>query len=94
MVLKKCQQGSCITKPCRRDSQTGLYEAKCTFLPKKSQTARESIMFMQSFDSVSTSFFYSHKGTLWGKKMIWEIGFSAMKIYILVETWEIIQTIN
>nr|XP_019607312.1 PREDICTED: LOW QUALITY PROTEIN: epithelial chloride channel protein-like [Rhinolophus sinicus] len=53
VVLKKCQGGSCITKPCRRDSQTGLYEAKCIFFPKKSQTARESIMFMPSFDSVT-----------------------------------------
>ncbi|XP_006919440.1 calcium-activated chloride channel regulator 1 [Pteropus alecto] len=53
VVFKKCQGGSCITKPCRRDSQTGLYEVKCTFIPEKSQTTKESIMFMQSLDSVS-----------------------------------------
>uniref|UniRef100_A0A4W2HBC2 Calcium-activated chloride channel N-terminal domain-containing protein n=1 Tax=Bos indicus x Bos taurus TaxID=30522 RepID=A0A4W2HBC2_BOBOX len=52
-VIVKCQGGSCITRPCRRDSQTGLYEAKCTFIPEKSQTARESIMFMQSLHSFS-----------------------------------------
>nr|XP_010972959.2 calcium-activated chloride channel regulator 1 [Camelus dromedarius] len=53
VVFKECQGGSCITRPCRRDSQTGLYEAKCTFIPEKSQTARESIMFMQSLHSVT-----------------------------------------
>ncbi|XP_040088334.1 calcium-activated chloride channel regulator 1 [Oryx dammah] len=53
VVFKKCQGGSCITRPCRRDSQTGLYEAKCTFIPEKSQTAKESIMFMQSLHSVT-----------------------------------------
>ncbi|XDB48564.1 hypothetical protein AB1E18_002149 [Capra hircus] len=53
VVFKKCQGGSCITRPCRRDSQTGLYEAECTFIPEKSQTAKESIMFMQSLHSVT-----------------------------------------
>ncbi|OWK05602.1 hypothetical protein Celaphus_00002366 [Cervus elaphus hippelaphus] len=53
VVFKKCQGGSCVTRPCRRDSQTGLYEAKCTFIPEKSQTAKESIMFMQSLHSVT-----------------------------------------
>ncbi|XP_003784228.1 calcium-activated chloride channel regulator 1-like [Otolemur garnettii] len=53
VVFKECQGGSCITRPCRRDSQTGLYEAKCTFIPNKAQRARESIMFMQSLDSVT-----------------------------------------
>ncbi|KAI5938322.1 calcium-activated chloride channel regulator 1-like [Manis javanica] len=53
VVFKECQGDSCITRPCRRDSQTGLYEAKCTFIPEKSQTARESIMFMQSLNSVT-----------------------------------------
>ncbi|XP_049731514.1 calcium-activated chloride channel regulator 1-like [Elephas maximus indicus] len=52
VVLKECKGGSCITRPCRRDSLTGLYEAKCTFIPEKSQTAKESIMFMQNFNSV------------------------------------------
>ncbi|XP_053448784.1 calcium-activated chloride channel regulator 1-like isoform X2 [Nycticebus coucang] len=53
VVFKECQGGSCITRPCRRDSKMGLYEAKCTFIPDKSQMARESIMFMQSLDSVT-----------------------------------------
>ncbi|XP_069334263.1 calcium-activated chloride channel regulator 1-like [Eulemur rufifrons] len=52
VVFKECNGGSCITRPCRHDSQTGLYEAKCTFIPDKSQTAKESIMFMQNLDSV------------------------------------------
>ncbi|XP_008580566.1 PREDICTED: LOW QUALITY PROTEIN: epithelial chloride channel protein-like [Galeopterus variegatus] len=52
VVFKECNGGSCITRPCRRDAQTGLYEAKCTFIPNKSQTARESIMFMQNLNSV------------------------------------------
>ncbi|XP_021513701.1 calcium-activated chloride channel regulator 3A-1-like [Meriones unguiculatus] len=51
-VVHKCQGGSCITRKCRRDSKTGLHEPKCTFIPNKSQTARDSIMFMQSLDSV------------------------------------------
>ncbi|XP_039111680.1 calcium-activated chloride channel regulator 1-like [Hyaena hyaena] len=53
VVFKECQGGSCITRPCRRDSLTGLYEAKCTFIPEKSQTAKDSIMFMQSLNSVT-----------------------------------------
>ncbi|KAM9107714.1 LOW QUALITY PROTEIN: calcium-activated chloride channel regulator 1-like [Megaptera novaeangliae] len=52
VVFKKCQGGSCMTRPCRGDS-TRLYEAKCIFIPEKSQTARESIMFMQSLHSVT-----------------------------------------
>ncbi|KAM8951560.1 calcium-activated chloride channel regulator 1-like [Lycaon pictus] len=53
VVFKECQGSSCITRQCRRDSKTGLYEAKCTFIPEKSQTTRDSIMFMQSLDSVT-----------------------------------------
>ncbi|XP_004639370.3 calcium-activated chloride channel regulator 1 [Octodon degus] len=52
VVFNECKGDSCITRPCRRDSQTGLYEGKCTFIPNKSQTARDSIMFMQNLDSV------------------------------------------
>ncbi|XP_027251693.1 calcium-activated chloride channel regulator 3A-1 isoform X2 [Cricetulus griseus] len=51
-VVHDCQGGSCITRQCRRDSKTGLHEPKCTFIPNKSQAARDSIMFMQSLDSV------------------------------------------
>ncbi|XP_058537284.1 calcium-activated chloride channel regulator 1-like [Ochotona princeps] len=53
VVFNDCRGGSCITRPCRRDSQTGLYEAKCTFIPDKSQSANESIMFMQNLNSVT-----------------------------------------
>ncbi|VTJ70361.1 Hypothetical predicted protein, partial [Marmota monax] len=51
VVFNECKGGSCITRQCRRDSKTGLYEAKCTFIPNKSQTARDSIMFMQNLNS-------------------------------------------
>lgn len=60
-AVVKCQGGSCITRPCRQDPQTGLFEAKCAFIPDRSQTSRESIMFMQSLDSVSTVFSQYHK---------------------------------
>ncbi|KAM8791745.1 calcium-activated chloride channel regulator 1-like [Rhynchonycteris naso] len=53
LVLKQCQGTTCITRPCRRDFHTGLYEAKCTFVPDKFQSARESIMFMQGINSVT-----------------------------------------
>uniref|UniRef100_A0A673TM25 VWFA domain-containing protein n=1 Tax=Suricata suricatta TaxID=37032 RepID=A0A673TM25_SURSU len=53
VVFKGCQGGSCVTRPCRRDSLTGLYEANCTFIPNESQTAKDSIMFMQSLNSVT-----------------------------------------
>nr|XP_034356329.1 calcium-activated chloride channel regulator 3A-1-like isoform X2 [Arvicanthis niloticus] len=51
-VISECRGGSCLTKKCRRDPKTGLYDPKCTFIPNKSQTAKASIMFMQSLDSV------------------------------------------
>ncbi|XP_045147981.1 calcium-activated chloride channel regulator 1-like [Echinops telfairi] len=53
VVLKACQRGTCDIRPCERDPHSGLYEAKCTFIPEKSQTAKESIMFMQNFKSVA-----------------------------------------
>ncbi|KAL1772407.1 epithelial chloride channel protein-like [Sigmodon hispidus] len=51
-VVHVCQRGSCMTRKCRRDSKTGLYEHKCTFIPDKSQTTSNSIMFMQNLSSV------------------------------------------
>ncbi|XP_028643985.1 calcium-activated chloride channel regulator 3A-1-like [Grammomys surdaster] len=51
-VISECRGGSCLTKKCRRDSKTGLYDPKCTFIPNKSQTTRASIMYMQSLDFV------------------------------------------
>ncbi|XP_008057657.1 epithelial chloride channel protein-like [Carlito syrichta] len=52
-LVHDCKGDSCINRPCRRDSKTGLYEARCSFIPEKSQTARESIMYMQHFESVT-----------------------------------------
>lgn len=52
------QRGSDVTRLCRWDSRTGLYEPKCKFFPDKIQTARASIMFMQNLNSVSTSRFF------------------------------------
>ncbi|XP_027251694.1 calcium-activated chloride channel regulator 3A-1-like isoform X2 [Cricetulus griseus] len=51
-VVHERQRGSTVIRPCRRDSTTGLYESKCTFIPDKSQTARDSIMFMQNLNTV------------------------------------------
>ncbi|VTJ81226.1 Hypothetical predicted protein [Marmota monax] len=48
----KCQGGSCITRSCRTNSTTKLYEKDCQFFPDKVQTEKASIMFMQSIDSV------------------------------------------
>ncbi|EHB18739.1 Calcium-activated chloride channel regulator 4, partial [Heterocephalus glaber] len=47
-----CQGGSCVTRRCRIDSATKLYEKDCQFFPDKVQTEKASIMFMQSIDSV------------------------------------------
>ncbi|XP_004639374.1 calcium-activated chloride channel regulator 4-like [Octodon degus] len=47
-----CQGGSCVTRRCRIDSTTKLYEKGCQFFPDKVQTEKASIMFMQSIDSV------------------------------------------
>ncbi|XP_004639371.1 calcium-activated chloride channel regulator 4-like [Octodon degus] len=47
-----CQGGSCITRRCRIDPTTKLYEKGCQFFPNKVQTEKASIMFMQSIDSV------------------------------------------
>ncbi|XP_034356317.1 calcium-activated chloride channel regulator 3A-1-like [Arvicanthis niloticus] len=51
-VVHECQGNSCVTRTCRRDQRTGLYEPKCIFIPEKFQTARASIMFMQNLSSV------------------------------------------
>ncbi|XP_039329609.2 calcium-activated chloride channel regulator 1-like isoform X2 [Saimiri boliviensis] len=52
-VVRNCKKSRCMTRPCRRDSKTGLYEANCVFIPNRSQIAKESIMFMQNLDSVT-----------------------------------------
>ncbi|XP_006831052.1 PREDICTED: calcium-activated chloride channel regulator 1 [Chrysochloris asiatica] len=51
-VITKCQGGSCITKACRPDKGTGMYEKECEFVPNKQQTEKASIMFSQSINSV------------------------------------------
>uniref|UniRef100_A0A8C9DSH3 Calcium-activated chloride channel regulator 1 n=1 Tax=Prolemur simus TaxID=1328070 RepID=A0A8C9DSH3_PROSS len=51
-VVNKCQGGSCVTKPCRPNKLTGLYEKECEFLPESEQTEKASIMFAQSINSV------------------------------------------
>nr|XP_008527927.1 PREDICTED: calcium-activated chloride channel regulator 4-like [Equus przewalskii] len=47
-----CQGDSCVTRACRIDSKTKLYEKDCQFFPEKDQTEKASIMFMQGIDSV------------------------------------------
>ncbi|XP_003479102.1 calcium-activated chloride channel regulator 4-like [Cavia porcellus] len=47
-----CQGGSCITRNCKINSTSKLYEKDCQFFPDKVQTEKASIMFMQSIDSV------------------------------------------
>ncbi|GAB1288208.1 Calcium-activated chloride channel regulator 4A [Apodemus speciosus] len=51
--VQTCQGGSCITRSCRTNSTTKLYEKDCQFFPDKVQSEKASIMFMQSIDSVS-----------------------------------------
>uniref|UniRef100_A0A4X1UBV5 Calcium-activated chloride channel regulator 1 n=1 Tax=Sus scrofa TaxID=9823 RepID=A0A4X1UBV5_PIG len=51
--VNKCQGGSCITRTCRIDANTKLYEKDCQFFPDKYQTEKTSIMFMQGIDSVA-----------------------------------------
>ncbi|XP_057570833.1 calcium-activated chloride channel regulator 4 [Hippopotamus amphibius kiboko] len=49
----KCQGNSCVTRGCKTDSKTKLYEKDCQFFPDKYQTEKTSIMFMQGIDSVA-----------------------------------------
>uniref|UniRef100_A0A8D1P550 VWFA domain-containing protein n=1 Tax=Sus scrofa TaxID=9823 RepID=A0A8D1P550_PIG len=49
----KCQENNCVTRTCRVDANTKLYEKDCQFFPDKHQTEKTSIMFMQGIDSVS-----------------------------------------
>ncbi|KAM5256996.1 calcium-activated chloride channel regulator 1 [Ctenodactylus gundi] len=50
--VNKCQGGSCTERPCRRNTLTGTYEKDCVFVPDRQQTAKASIMFAQSINSV------------------------------------------
>ncbi|XP_007530034.1 calcium-activated chloride channel regulator 4 [Erinaceus europaeus] len=48
-----CQGNSCVTRQCRINSTTKLYEKDCQFFPDKDQTEKASIMYMQAIDSVT-----------------------------------------
>ncbi|XP_025728359.1 calcium-activated chloride channel regulator 1 [Callorhinus ursinus] len=50
--VQHCQGGSCIPKPCKIDTATGLYKEGCEFLPSRDQTEKASIMFSPSIGSV------------------------------------------
>ncbi|XP_024421157.3 calcium-activated chloride channel regulator 1 [Desmodus rotundus] len=50
--INKCQGGSCVSKACKLDKVTGLYEKGCEFIPDTHQTEKASIMFSQSINSV------------------------------------------
>ncbi|XP_003125982.3 calcium-activated chloride channel regulator 4-like [Sus scrofa] len=49
----KCQENNCVTRTCRVDANTKLYEKDCQFFPDKHQTEKTSIMFMQGIDSIT-----------------------------------------
>uniref|UniRef100_A0A671EV83 Calcium-activated chloride channel regulator 1 n=1 Tax=Rhinolophus ferrumequinum TaxID=59479 RepID=A0A671EV83_RHIFE len=51
-VVQVCQGGSCITRRCKIDQVTGLYEKGCEFIPADKQKEKASIMFAQNVDSV------------------------------------------
>ncbi|XP_051021561.1 calcium-activated chloride channel regulator 1 [Acomys russatus] len=52
-LVRRCQGGSCIERgKCQIDKLTGLYKNNCVFIPHKQQTAKASIMFSQSINSV------------------------------------------
>uniref|UniRef100_A0A8C5R811 VWFA domain-containing protein n=1 Tax=Leptobrachium leishanense TaxID=445787 RepID=A0A8C5R811_9ANUR len=48
-----CQGNSCSVTYCLFDSNTGLYEEGCVFVPEKNQFVKESIMYLQALPSVS-----------------------------------------
>ncbi|XP_072276034.1 calcium-activated chloride channel regulator 1-like [Pyxicephalus adspersus] len=48
----QCQGGSCNMRACYFDSNTGLYEEGCMFVPDKNQFVKQSIMYLQALPSV------------------------------------------
>nr|XP_051713486.1 calcium-activated chloride channel regulator 4 [Oryctolagus cuniculus] len=46
-----CRGDSCVTRNCRMNTTTKLYEKDCQFFPDKVQTEKASIMYMQSIES-------------------------------------------
>ncbi|XP_030062591.1 calcium-activated chloride channel regulator 1-like [Microcaecilia unicolor] len=51
-VPKDCTDASCLSKTCKYDQSTGLYEEGCTFIPNKNQTTTASIMYMPALSEV------------------------------------------
>ncbi|XP_065265415.1 calcium-activated chloride channel regulator 1-like [Emys orbicularis] len=51
-IVQSCMGNSCMTRECKYDQQTKLYEAGCKFIPYKTQISPASIMYMQSLPSV------------------------------------------
>uniref|UniRef100_A0A8C3H9Y4 VWFA domain-containing protein n=1 Tax=Chrysemys picta bellii TaxID=8478 RepID=A0A8C3H9Y4_CHRPI len=51
-IVPSCMGNSCMTRECKYDQQTKLYEAGCKFVPEKTQNVPASIMYMQSLPSV------------------------------------------
>lgn len=45
-----------MTKPCKIDKVTGLFEKGCEFIPDGEQMEKASIMFSQNVNSVSIFF--------------------------------------
>ncbi|XP_053549665.1 calcium-activated chloride channel regulator 1-like [Bombina bombina] len=50
--IRVCKGISCSFEDCRLDPKTGSYEEGCEFIPDVSQSAKESIMFLQTLDNV------------------------------------------
>uniref|UniRef100_A0A8C3X8X6 Calcium-activated chloride channel regulator 1 n=1 Tax=Catagonus wagneri TaxID=51154 RepID=A0A8C3X8X6_9CETA len=50
--VQQCQGGSCVTRSCKSDRVTGLYEKDCEFILDPDQTEKASIMYAQSIPSV------------------------------------------
>ncbi|KAM4722892.1 uncharacterized protein WCC33_009073 [Rhinophrynus dorsalis] len=48
-----CQGSSCPTRACNFDSNTGLYEEGCVFIPEINPFSKESVMYAQALSSVS-----------------------------------------
>uniref|UniRef100_A0A5F9DMM5 VWFA domain-containing protein n=1 Tax=Oryctolagus cuniculus TaxID=9986 RepID=A0A5F9DMM5_RABIT len=46
-----CRGESCLTRNCRLNATTKLYEKDCQFFPDKVQTEKASIMYMQSIEA-------------------------------------------
>ncbi|XP_063797574.1 calcium-activated chloride channel regulator 1-like [Pseudophryne corroboree] len=52
-IIQECEGDSCLVRLCKIDSNTGLYEQGCLFLPDEDQHVQESIMYSQALPSVT-----------------------------------------